>query len=146
MILSLINNFEKGFFIISELDILVNKSKKQVDLEHINYKMGGIRMEELQLETGQYLLNLIKKTEVALNNINEWINKERYGHYSNDAYKSDEKYGLFLSECDDFGQQDTCGNTNVDLSRRYGNKRLLNVIRKELELQLSEFKEEFKSL
>jgi len=39
MILSLINNFEKGFFIISELDILVNKSKKQVDLEHINYKM-----------------------------------------------------------------------------------------------------------
>jgi len=103
-------------------------------------------MEELQLETGQYLLNLIKKTEVALNDINEWINKERYGHYSNNTYKSDEKYGLFLSECDDFGQQDTCGNVNVDLSRGYGNKRLLNVIRKELELQLSEFKEEFKSL
>jgi len=89
-----------------------------------------------QLDKGNELLVLIKITENALENIKNFIPQNRNKQREYD----DKLYNLCISK-----HEDGSGN-NVDLTRYYGNERLIEVIRKELEKQLMEFSDEFSKL
>ena len=90
-------------------------------------------MTDEQLKRGQELKQLIKTTEEALNNLKEIKPRERK---SNNLYE-DAIYNLTVCE-----HRDGSGKKG-DLSRYYGNERLLKLMIEELEIQLREFKEWF---
>ncbi len=96
-------------------------------------------MTKTQLEIGADLVKLIEKTEKGLNDLNDWISnsleKNVGGHYKNDY-----NYNLCISK-----HRDGSGNC-VDLARYFGNTKILEVIQKELESQLKEYKEDLEKL
>ena len=89
-----------------------------------------------QLNKGNELLALIKVTEKALEDINKFTPEDRESQREYD----DKLYWLYFSK-----HEDGSGN-NVDLTRYYGNERLIKVIREELERQLEEISDEFSKL
>jgi hypothetical protein len=99
-------------------------------------------MIEQQLKTGKAILDLIKVTEKALEDLDKWMvdsaNKPSCG---GEDYKQDSNYNLFIS-----AYKDGSGESSLNLYRYYGNTALLGVIKAELEKQLAEFKADFAAL
>lgn len=94
-------------------------------------------MTDEQLEMGQELKTLIDKTKGALEALYSWQEKSKR---SVGAKNVDNNYHLAICEHGDgLGKQ-------LRLARYYGNTRLLEVIRKELEAQLDEFEKEYSEL
>jgi len=89
-----------------------------------------------QLNKGNELLALIKITEKALEDVKKFIPQNR----NNQKEYDDKLYNLYISEC-----RDGSG-VKIDLARYYGNEKLIEVIREELERQLMEYSEEFSKL
>ena len=83
-------------------------------------------MTNEQLKRGQELSQLIKTTKEAINNLKEIKPKKTYGG----IYYTDDIYNFTVCE-----HRDGSGK-KADLSRYYGNEKLLNVIIEELEIQL----------
>lgn len=93
-------------------------------------------MTKEQLEEGQELRNLIIITENALNSLSKIIPKERDSKKIHD----DKVYHLYICEYGDGS------GIYADLARYSGNVALLEVIKKELERQLNDFKSQFEAL
>ena len=93
-------------------------------------------MTDEQLTKGKELKDLIKVTEFALINLYEIKPRERL----DGRFYEDEIYNLAICEYGDGSGK------KGDLSRYYGNERLLKLIIEELEVQLREFKEWFAKL
>ncbi|MGD6876945.1 hypothetical protein [Bacillus infantis] len=92
-----------------------------------------------QLERGNKLLKVIEVTKDALVNLKELSHKN--SSKENNIYDLvDGHYNLTIAE-----HRDGSGIKGV-LNRSVGNAKLLDVIIKELEQQLIDFEEEFKSL
>jgi len=83
-------------------------------------------MTNEQLKRGQELSQLIKTTKEAINTLKEIKPKKSYDN----IYYADYVYNLVICE-----HRDGSGK-KADLSRYYGNEKLLNVIIEELEVQL----------
>lgn len=93
-------------------------------------------MTELDLEAGKTLLSLIKTTEKALENLNNWLDAKGVLQFP----VSDKGMSLIISESKgDIGFR-------LDLNRSAGNPKLLILIKEELESQLAKFKSDFESL
>lgn len=98
-------------------------------------------MIEQQLKTGKAILDLIKVTEKALEDLDKWMIRSsgKISHGGED-YERDSNYSLCISEFSDgSGPQ-------LYLYRCVGNTALLGVIKKELERQLAKFKADFAAL
>lgn len=89
-----------------------------------------------QLIEGEELKELITVTENALSEINKFIPKDRNKERNHD----DKIFNLAICQYKD--GSGICAN----LARYSGNVALLNVIKKELERQLSDFKSQFEVL
>lgn len=93
-------------------------------------------MSNEQLIEGQELIELITTTEDALGEINKFIPKNR----DKEKIHDDKMFNLVICQYKD--GSGICAN----LARYSGNVALLNVIKKELERQLDDFKSQFETL
>ena len=93
-------------------------------------------MTSEQLKEGQELKNLIEITENALNSLKEIKPEER----STQKIHDDKVFNLYICEYNDGS------GIYADLARYSGNAALLEVIKKELERQLNDFKSQFETL
>ena len=93
------------------------------------------------MKTGKAILDLIKVTEKALEDLDKWMvdcaNKTSCG---GEDYKQDINYNLYI------GPYSDSSGYRLSLSRYFGNTALLRVIKAELEKQLAEFKADFAAL
>jgi hypothetical protein len=99
-------------------------------------KLKGENMNGEILKKGTELSGLILITKKALEEIKKFVPEDR----KEQAYHDDKLYWLNISE-----HKDGSG-IRADLCRYYGNTRLINVIKNELELQVKELEDEFLKL
>ena len=97
-------------------------------------------MIEQQLKTGKAILDLIKVTEKALEDLDEWMADSSKPSCGGEDYKQDSNYNLCISAYKDGSGE------SLNLYRYFGNTALLEVIKAELEKQLAEFKADFAAL
>lgn len=99
-------------------------------------------MNEQQLEKGKVILELIKVTEKALNDLENWMAKTKANASSGSIteYEKDSNYCLSINA------NLNGGGPGMNLYRRAGNTALLNVIKAELERQLAQFKADFEAI
>jgi len=94
-------------------------------------------MTDDKLEKAKELKVLIDATRGATESLENWQDSSQRGH---GARKIDENYNLVICKHGDGS------GAKLNLTRYYGNTRLLEVIRKELEAQLDEFEKEYAEL
>jgi hypothetical protein len=99
-------------------------------------------MTEQQLETGKVILELIKVTEKALDNLKGWMEKTK----ASAEPKSTIEYGRDSNYCLSISANLNGGWPGMNLYRRTGNTALLEVLKAELERQLAQFRKDFDSL
>ena len=96
-------------------------------------------MTNEKLKIALEIQKLIRITENGVKGIKEIIEGRR-SELDNCAYKEDSVYSLSIFQYVEKEKME------VDISRYYGNERLLDVILKELEEQLEEFQIDFEKL
>ena len=98
-------------------------------------------MTEQQLKTGKAILDLIKVTEKALEDLDKWMVKSADKiSCGGEDYEQDFNYNLCISEHNDGS------GPRLNLYRYVGNTALLGVIKEELERQLAKYKTDFAAL
>jgi hypothetical protein len=97
-------------------------------------------MTNEQLKKGEVLSTIMKTTEQELDNLKDLLDDVELTNKKKENFYDDGLYGLCISQ-----YRDGSG-YSAELMRYGGNLRLLKLIIKELELQLSEAKLEFENL
>jgi len=94
-------------------------------------------MKKENFEEAKELETLINYTKKAIEGLSKIQPNDGYGK---DRVHCDGLLNLYITETS------YCNDNKAELSRFYGNKRLLDVILAELKLQLSEFEDRFEKL
>lgn len=92
-----------------------------------------------QLEKAKQIMPLIEATREAIAELDEWMQSSKQS-CGGERYKSDKNFNLHVAEHRD------CSGRRLNLSRYFGNTRLLEVIYDELVKQLAEFERDFSEL